>query len=168
MNNKKEAIEHYLNYGIHENRIYKRETNTILYELFSNRKIKKKDDLFLILNEIIKNNITKIDDFIKPKKNIYNNHKLVFPNINYNEFKIEEDLSLYSSFNEKKKLSKTQIFFDCKLSNFSNIYDSFFVILDLPEDFYGGSKFFINSIIEQYKNKQNFLILRPSKIGLIN
>jgi hypothetical protein len=168
LNNKKEAIEHYLNYGIHENRIYKRESNVILYELFSNRKIKKKDDLFLILNEIIKNNITKIDDFIKPKKNIYNNHKLVFPNINYNEFKIEEDLSLYSSFNEKKKLSKTQIFLDCKLSNFSNIYDSFFVILDLPEDFYGGSKFFINSIIEQYKNKQNFLILRPSKIGLIN
>jgi hypothetical protein len=168
LNNEKEAIEHYLNFGIDENRIYKRESNVILYDLLLNGKIKKKDDLFLIANEIIKNNITKFVDFLKPKKNIYNNHKLLFPNISYNKFEIKEDLSLYSSFNEKKNFSKTQIFLDCKLSNFSNIYDSFFVILDLPEDFYGGSKFFINSIIEQYKNKQTFLILRPSKIDLIN
>ena len=132
LNNEKEAIEHYLNFGIDENRIYKRESNVILYDLLLNGKIKKKDDLFLIANEIIKNNITKFDDFLKPKKNIYNNHKLLFPNISYNKFEIKEDLSLYSSFNEKKNFSKTQIFLDCKLSNFSNIYDSFYVILDLP------------------------------------
>jgi hypothetical protein len=36
------------------------------------------------------------------------------------------------------------------------------VVFDLPEHFYGGSRFFINSLIDQYKNKQNFLILRTT------
>jgi hypothetical protein len=172
--NKKDAINHYINFGFDENRIYickKKQSDIILYDLLVNKKINQNDNLFLILNEIIKSNITKNDFFIKPKKNYYKNNKLLFPDINYNKFEIEEDLSLYSSFNilleSCKKLSNKK-FFDCKFTKFSNIYDSFIVIFDLPEDFYGGSRFFINSIVDHYKNKQNFLILRPTKIDLIN
>ena len=170
--NKTDAMNHYINFGFYENRnyFYIKNTNINLYDLIIEKKINQKDNLFLILNEIIKNNVTKSDHFIKPKKKNYRNNKLIFPDMNYNKFESKEDLSLYSSFNlldESCEKLSNKFFFDCKFTKFSNIYDSFIVIFDLPEHFYGGSRFFINSIIDQYKNKQNFLILRSTKNDLI-
>ena len=68
--NKPDAMNHYINFGFYENRnyFYIKNTNINLYDLIIEKKINQKDNLFLILNEIIKNNVTKSDYFIKPKK----------------------------------------------------------------------------------------------------
>jgi hypothetical protein len=176
----KDAIYHYTNFGYYENRGYIKESKNILYDLMINKKINYEDNFFVILNKIIKKNIKTSDKFIKPnEKQFYKNIKLVFPNIHYTKIEsgIENentsDLSLYSSFKiEDLKIDphiqNEYSFIDHKFSSFANIYDSFIIIIDLPENFYGGSKFFINSIIDKYKKTQNFLILRPTNNNLIN
>jgi len=159
--NKKDAVTHYTIFGFFEKRNYKKCSKIILDNLISNKKISYKDNLFFILNEIIKNNIRNSSDFIKPVPDFYKNNNLIFPNIFYNKNEKEYDLSLYSSLNiaieSGKKLQ--DIVFDGKFTKFLNLYDSFILVFDLPENFYGGTKFFINSIIEKYKQKQTFLIL---------
>jgi len=174
--NEKDAIKHYKNFGFYENRKYKKDSEVILYDLMINKKINKNDNLFLVLNKIMKKNIVNVGTFVTPnKKNFYKNNKLLFPDINYNkiienESKYDDSL-VFSSFNipvdSGKNLQNNVFYYDHKFSRFSNIYDSFILILDLPDNFYGGTKFFINSIIEKYKNNQNFLILRSTKNELI-
>jgi hypothetical protein len=172
--NKKDAINHYINFGFHENRIYKKEVEIILRELINNKKINIKDNLFLTLNTIIKYNVKSSDEFVNHSKTFFDKNKNIkfnFPNIPYNKIAIEDDLSLYSYFNvlpyAHNHSQEKSIFFDYKFIKFSNIYESFILILDLPEDFYGGSKFFINSIIDKYKKNQNFIILRSTRNNLI-
>jgi len=64
-NNERQAIEHYINHGIHENRKYKKENIIILYDLMKKKKINEKDNIFYIKKKIIKKN----------KKNIIINFK---------------------------------------------------------------------------------------------
>ena len=45
---------------------------------------------------------------------------------------------------------------------FLNLYHYFILILDLPDNYSGGTKIFINSIINKYSQINNFLILRPA------
>uniref|UniRef100_A0A6C0JHV5 Glycosyl transferase family 1 domain-containing protein n=1 Tax=viral metagenome TaxID=1070528 RepID=A0A6C0JHV5_9ZZZZ len=80
-----------------------------------------------------------------------------------------EDNLLSNTYNSLLLMQQQQelIFLDYKLSEISNIYEDFIVIFDLPDHFYGGTKFFINSIIEKYKNIQNFLILYATKNNTI-
>jgi len=192
--NETEAINHYKKYGFFQNRNYKKESNVILYDLIINKKIAYEDNLFIILNKIIKKKIKNIYDFVKPdKEKFYKNNNLLFENMNYNKIMIQkttdtqdtqvvqettdtqdtaENLSLYSSLNiEKKSCKKTIqnncVYVDDKFSKFSNIYDSFILITDLPENFYGGAKFFINSIIEKYRSSNTFLIFQSSENNLI-
>jgi hypothetical protein len=185
--NEKDAIYHYKQYGFFENRKYKKDENRIiLYDLFINNMIDDKDNLFFILNEIIKKNIKNvfIDNFVKSNISFYEKTKLVFPNIIYNKIcndiqnnlqkynNVSNDILKYSNMNiminseDKNKV----VFLDYKFVDFANMYDSFIVIFDLPDNFNGGTKFFINSIIEKYRNKQDFLILctRENKSIKIN
>jgi len=84
--NEKDAIKHYKNFGFYENRKYKKDSEVILYDLMINKKINKNDNLFLVLNKIMKKNIVNVGTFVTPnKKNFYKNNKLLFPDINYNK-----------------------------------------------------------------------------------
>ena len=176
-NTEKEAIEHYINYGLNENRKYKKENIIILYDLMKIKKINEKDNIFYILSEIIKNNTKNIsNNFID--WSFYKKQKLVFPDINYNKYKTRDSSnSCMLIEKEENKNNKKKIFLNDNFNNFNNfnnfinflnIYNSFIVIFDLPENYYGGAKFFINTIIEKYKNKQNFLILYTKENNFVS
>lgn len=183
--NETEAINHYRKYGFFQNRNYKKESKVILYDLITNKKIAYEDNLFMILNKIIKKKIKSIYNFVKQdEENFYKNNNLVFENTNYNKIvtadspdtrettESPENLLLYSSLTIEKKSCKKNIQNECiyldeKFSKFSNIYESFILIIDLPENFYGGAKFFINSIIEKYRNSHTFLIFQSTENNLI-
>jgi hypothetical protein len=163
-NKKEETENHYLNYGKKENRKYQIENK--IYNLFKTKKISYYDDLYNISSSIIENNKLLIKEgvLIQDKDFIINNYK---KSINFeftNELTVNDDYLKtpnYSSFNFCDLIQNDLILKNDNLISFLNIYDSIILIIDLPLNVTGGSRFFIDSIIKKYKNNTTFLIAFP-------
>jgi len=157
---KKDAEKHYCEYGIFEKRTYKREN--FIYDLIIKKKINYHDNLFDICCNIIKNkNILNenIENFDYSYK--FNNTNL---NFDLNEIFIKKnylECSKYSNIDTviSSEVNMKKTILNYEDSTFFDIYESFILILDLPETFSGGSKFFINEIIEKYNKFENFLVI---------
>jgi hypothetical protein len=159
----KEEVEcHYINYGVHEKRVYKEEQ--IFYELYYKKKINFYNDIFNICCNIIENEEkiqdTNINNTLQ-NKFLYKDYSYVKTNFEINNNSKIKNFMISPKYILNKKTfehKNTPTIVDLKILN---IYDSFILITDLPKDFEGGTKFFINQIIEKYKGKQNFLVVYP-------
>ena len=157
---KEGALYHFLNYGIHENRIYKIDNNILF-------------DLMLIKNNKLNYDIYNICCYIlKIQKSIIENENIEifkYPLQTYQEHRefstgwVEKDYLNNSNYSVSNNVVDNQPEIrniDYKDTEFCNIYETFILILDLPETYTGGSKFFINEIITTYSKDTTFLILR--------
>jgi len=167
---KKTAKNHYLSYGINENRPYK-------YKLPSDFNWKAYISLNSDLNHITTEKMA-IEHFLKygifykkmyKKQNYINDDIYDLPScnniINNNKKIIENNIGISSSISEKNVL-QTRPFFK---ENNNNIYHSNINILDNINSFIlvidfnnggGGTTFFLNAIVSKYKNHQTFVIAR--------
>jgi len=164
---KTECIQHYLNYGIKENRQYK--TTNFLYKLMRKNKINFNDNLFDICCILVKYK-TKLENNINKFKliKLYTNIQIDDIDVHYNNINKNFLISpIYTSNDIDINLTNQKIQIKYKETQFLNIYDSFILIVDLPEGFTGGSKFFINEIINKYKKEQAFLCVYKTENDLV-
>jgi len=157
-----EAIYHYLNYGIYENRQYKQ---TIPYDFNWKIYLKLNNDLNQACDE---------NEAIYHYLNygIYENRQY-----NYNFYNIEPyknccDISMFQSNIDSINYCKNSFINECEIKqdlpryyhnskekiNF-NFINTFILIIDFS-NIGGGTGFFIESIITKYKTHQTFLIAR--------
>ena len=158
-----QAKEHYIKYGYYEKRIYcyPNTINSLISLYHNENRFNLNIDLFYLSSEHLKmckdkekyiqTDLKSYYD-IKNKFNLNNN----IINNNYNSY----DKNIFINENEIEQninSIKTQIN-EIDL----NVYNSFLVIFDAPDDIYGGCKTFINTIIYKYGSKNNFLIVKKN------
>lgn len=151
-------LSEFIRKNIKNSKNFVKQNNNTFYKKINNNNINNNNNDKIydnspdnVISSIVDNVIDNIIDKYTQDEGIRNHDKDALLSNTYD--------SLFLIQSEKQK----PIFLDYKLSELSNIYEDFIVIFDLPEHFYGGTKFFINSIIEKYKNNQNFLILYATK-----
>ena len=181
--NEQDCINHYLTYGQYEKRVYREKKNFSLL-VYSNRPFIN-CDLFSNLLQCIKYN--NFQSFIL--HNIMDNHLKINMIIkNYSDQYKQLNKKNYVSFDESiTSISPThnstlfvneinyssfeynnQIEYKDFMTNISNIYYSFILILDLPESYIGGTRAFINNIIYKYSKNNALIFIRPTKNNLYN
>lgn len=156
--NKKNAIEHYLKYGIFENRMYKINENIIPKDFNWKEYIKINDDLKDINNEIealnhyIKYGINEKRQYkIHASNNITNT---IDNSINYDFINDNEILYTKQFFKQNENFLKYTLNI-----NILKTISSFVLIVDFNNGG-GGTTIFLNRIVSKYKNYNTFLILR--------
>lgn len=142
-----DAKIHYIKYGRFEGRIYKTPINKNLITSFKNNEFTENDMLFnLCVNLSSNNNINAIInyDFLYQH---YLSISIIFNSLSNNTFLKTNIINLNSINNIYNSINNI------------NLYTSFILYIDFP-DLGGGTTFFTNLIINKYKYKQTFLIVR--------
>lgn len=170
-----DCLNHFINYGKNEGRILKKTTfssifyaNTIFMEVdifnIILEHIKYSQLLPFSLNDIMTNH-NKINNIIAKYSNSYkNSYKNSYSNKLNDSIKQEDVSNMSLIINKTNKplfLFLRTIEYD-DFINFTDIYNSFIFILDLPNSYTGGTKEFINNINLKYSEHNKLLFLRPN------
>ena len=157
-----EAIYHYLNYGIYENRQYKQ---TIPYDFNWKIYLKLNNDLNQACDE---------NEAIYHYLNygIYENREYSYNFYNIEKYKNCSDISIFQSNIDSINYCENSFINECEIKqdlprgyynskekiNF-DVINKFILIIDFS-NLGGGTNFFIETIITKYKTHQTFLIAR--------
>jgi hypothetical protein len=147
-NSMKNVYNHYLKYGKNENRT-----------LHNNNYLQKIIKLLLMIKNRTINSDSNLSEIIN---SLYTN------NINYKNFLDKEKTNYEKKYNVENYESIT--YNDCSIRDFTiskiiptkvvhELSNNFIVVIDFPK-LGGGTSFFIDSILNRYKNYQTFVIFR--------
>jgi hypothetical protein len=158
---KEETENHYIKHGKNENRSYKFLNGMKMSKLYySLTDICNLFETFfnIIYNVLGKNTLTNTN--LYDKLEIGNDiNKKIYNYKNYNQYNNKSFLYL----NNKTRFDNDIIKSDklCqKDKTFLDIYDKYIIIIDTPNYCVGGTKMFTQTIINKYKNVQNFLLIK--------
>jgi hypothetical protein len=167
--NETDAIKHYINHGMHEQRMYKINFNLIPSDFIWSEYIEINKDLHYIDNE--RESLKHYLEYGINENRLYNRKDLdkltkerMFKN-KYKHFYNKYDITLYDNIDKNstkfnynyKQCIKTGLDFKC-IPNIDNI-DSFILVIDFPK-LGGGTTYFLSTIIEKYKYNQTFVTIR--------
>lgn len=148
------AINHYLNYGIYENRLYKIDYSKLPNDFKWEKYIELNEDLHYINNET-EAIVHYIKYGIKENRPYKKINEIIIHNDNIFDY-IDENNILYTKlfFDVNKNFLKNKID-----TNILNILENFILVVDFNNGG-GGTTFFLNTIVSKYKTFSTFLILR--------